>query len=37
MVEHAMLQDNSWERVVNRYFQVYDRAFDVREKALATP
>jgi starch synthase len=35
MVEHAMLQDHSWERVVNRYFEVYDRAFEVREKALA--
>jgi starch synthase len=35
MMEHAMVQDFSWERVVKRYFEVYDRAFDVREKALA--
>jgi len=34
MMEHAMAQDHSWERVVNRYFEVYDRAFEVREKAL---
>lgn len=34
MVEHAMIQDFSWERVVDRYFEVYDRAFDVRQKAL---
>jgi starch synthase len=35
MMEHAMVQDFSWEKVVKRYFEVYDRAFDVREKALA--
>jgi starch synthase len=37
MMEHAMVQDFSWERVVSRYFEVYDRAFEVREKAFATP
>ena len=36
MMEHAMIQDFSWERVVQRYFEVYDRAFEVREKALAS-
>ena len=36
MMEHAMVQDFSWQRVVNRYFEVYDRAFEVREKALAS-
>lgn len=35
MVEHAMLRDFSWERVVDRYFEVYDRAFQVRARALA--
>ena len=36
MMEHAMVQDSSWDRVVNRYFEVYDRAFEVRQKALAS-
>jgi starch synthase len=36
MVEHAMAQDFSWERVVNRYFEIYDRAFEIRAKALTT-
>ena len=35
MMEHAMAQDFSWGRVVDRYFEVYDRAFEVRRKALA--
>ena len=35
MMEHAMAQDFSWERVVDRYFEIYDRAFEVRQKALA--
>jgi starch synthase len=35
MMEHAMAQDFSWERVVDRYFEIYDRAFEVRRKALA--
>jgi len=34
MMEHAMAQDFSWERVGNRYFEVYDRAIEVRKKAL---
>ena len=34
-VEHDMAEDFSWERVVDRYFEVYDRAFEVRQKALA--
>jgi len=37
MMEHAMAQDHSWERVVNRYFEVYDRAFEVRDRALTQP
>lgn len=35
LVENAMVQDFSWERVVERYFDVYDRAFEVRAEALA--
>lgn len=34
LVENAMVQDFSWERVVERYFDVYDRAFEVRAEAL---
>ncbi len=34
MMEHAMAQDFSWERAVDRYFEIYDRAFEVRSKAL---
>jgi starch synthase len=36
MMEHAMVQDFSWERVVRRYFEVYDRAFEVRQKVLTS-
>jgi starch synthase len=36
MIEHAMVQDFSWERVVRRYFEVYDRAFEVRKKKLSS-
>jgi starch synthase len=36
MMEHAMVQDFSWEKAVARYFEVYDRAFEVRGKALAS-
>jgi len=35
MMEHAMIADFSWERVADRYYQVYDRAFQVRAKRLA--
>lgn len=35
LVEHAMAEDHSWERVVRRYFEVYDQAFEVRAAALA--
>lgn len=35
MMEHAMSQNFSWERVVDRYFEVYDRAIEVRTEALA--
>jgi len=35
MAEHGMVQDFSWERMVNRYFEIYDQAFEVRAEALA--
>lgn len=35
MMEHAMIRDFSWERVADRYFEVYDRAFQVRARSLA--
>lgn len=35
MVHHAMDEDFSWERVVRRYYEVYDRAAEVRQAALA--
>jgi starch synthase len=35
MAEHAMAQDFSWERVVDRYFEIYDQAFEVRAEALS--
>lgn len=37
LMEHAMAQDFSWERAVARYSEVYDRAFEVRGKALSAP
>ncbi len=33
MMEHAMDQDHSWERVVRRYYEVYQRAFEIRRRA----
>ncbi len=36
LVETAMLQDFSWERVVDRYYNVYDLAFEARAEALAS-
>jgi starch synthase len=33
-VEHAMAEDFSWERVVERYYEVYDQAFETRADAL---
>jgi len=35
MVEHAMAQDFSWERVVDRYYEVYGQAFETRAARLA--
>jgi len=34
MVEHGMAEDFSWERVVNRYFEVYEQAFEARTETL---
>lgn len=34
LVTHAMAEDHSWERVVDRYFEVYDQALAVRASAL---
>jgi starch synthase len=36
MMRAAMAEDFSWERAVNRYFKIYDQAFEVRAEALAT-
>ncbi len=35
MAEHGMAQDFSWERMVGRYFEIYDQAFEVRADSLA--
>jgi starch synthase len=35
MIEHAMVRDFSWERAADRYFEVYDRAFQVRARTLS--
>ena len=35
MMRAAMAEDFSWERAVNRYFKIYDQAFEVRAEALA--
>ncbi len=35
LVTHAMAEDHSWERVVGRYFDVYDQALAIRAEALA--
>ena len=35
MAEHGMAQDFSWDRVVGRYFEIYDQAFEVRADSLA--
>ena len=34
MVEHGMAEDFSWERVVDRYFEIYEQAFEARAEAL---
>lgn len=34
MVEHGMAEDFSWERVVDRYFEVYEQAFEARTETL---
>ncbi len=34
-VEHGMALDYSWERVVDRYFEVYEQAFEARAESLA--
>ena len=34
MIEHGMAEDFSWERVVRRYFEVYDQAFETRAESL---
>ena len=36
LVETAMAQDFSWERAVDRYYGVYDHAFEARAEALAS-
>ncbi len=36
LAETAMQQDFSWERAVERYYDVYDHAFEARAEALAT-
>lgn len=34
MAEHGMQKDFSWQRVVTRYFEVYDQAFETRAESL---
>lgn len=34
MVEHGMAEDFSWERVVDRYYEIYDQAFEYRAETL---
>ncbi len=34
MVEHGMAEEFSWEMVVDRYFEVYERAFETRSESL---
>jgi starch synthase len=34
-IEHGMALDYSWERVVDRYFEVYEQAFEARAEFLA--
>jgi starch synthase len=33
-VEHGMAEDFSWESVVDRYFEVYEQAFEARAESL---
>jgi starch synthase len=33
-VEHGMAEDFSWERVVDRYYEVYEQAFETRVDSL---
>jgi starch synthase len=35
MVTHGMAEDFSWERVVDRYYEVYEQAFETRSESLA--
>lgn len=37
MAKHAMAEDFSWDRVVTRYFEVYDQAHEVRAEVLGDP
>jgi starch synthase len=34
MVTHGMAEDFSWERVVDRYYEVYEQAFETRSEFL---
>lgn len=34
LVEHGMAEDFSWERVVGRYYEVYEQAFEARAEFL---
>lgn len=34
MVEHGMAEEFSWEMAVDRYFEVYERAFETRSESL---
>jgi starch synthase len=35
MVEHGMAEDFSWERAADRYFEIYEQAFEHRAETLA--
>jgi glycogen synthase len=34
MIEHGMAGDFSWERAVDRYYEVYEQAFEARTGSL---
>lgn len=36
LMRQAMAEDFSWERAINRYYKIYDQAFEVRAEILAT-
>jgi starch synthase len=37
MIDHGMAEDFSWERVVDRYYTIYEHAFETRGDSLGAP